>query len=194
MLPPFPADFTQPAWWPDLRSGRPVVHVTQGTVATEMVELVLPTIQALADEKVLVVVTTPEPESLGRLPANARVERTIPHACLLPFVDVMVTNGGYNGVKVALAYGVPLVAAGASEDKPEVCSRIAWSGAGINLKTGSPTPGLLNKAVMEVLQDPAYREKAKMIQADFARHDSPAEAAQLLEILAQTKQLVPAAP
>src|SRR5918997_1062200 len=35
LLPPPAADFSPPAWWDDLRRGRPVVHVTQGTVATD---------------------------------------------------------------------------------------------------------------------------------------------------------------
>jgi UDP:flavonoid glycosyltransferase YjiC (YdhE family) len=187
MLPPMPADFSEPPWLGELRNRQPVVHVTQGTVATDETELVLPTIQALADEDILLVVTTPEPEKLGALPPNVRVERMIPHSFLLPHVDVMVTNGGYNGVKVALAYGVPLVAAGATEDKPEVGSRIAWAGAGINLKTGSPVPDQLKKAILEVLQNPVYRQKAQAVQSDFARHDSPGEAVQLLERLVRSK-------
>jgi MGT family glycosyltransferase len=190
MLPPMPTDFIQPSWWAELNSGRPVVHVTQGTVATDVAELVLPTVQTLASEDVLVVVTTPEPEKLGALPPNVRVERMIPHSLLLPHVDVMVTNGGYNGVKVALAHGVPLVAAGKTEDKPEVSSRVAWSGAGIDLKTGSPTPAQLRQAIREVIQNPSYRQNARAIQLDFARHDSPTEVAQLLEQLAQTKKPV----
>ena len=190
MLPPIPSEFVQPQWWSELDSGRPVVHVTQGTIATDVKELVLPTIQALADEDVLVVATTPENDGLGALPANVRVERMIPHSLLLPHVDVMVSNGGYNGVKVALAYGVPLVVAGASEDKPEVGSRVAWSGAGINLKTGSPAPEQIRQAVLEVLHNPSYRQNARSIQSDFARHDSPSEAAQLLEKLVQTQRPV----
>jgi UDP:flavonoid glycosyltransferase YjiC (YdhE family) len=185
MLPPMPTDFARPSWWEELNAGRPVVHVTQGTVATDAKELVCPTIHALAEEDVLVVATVPEPDQLGTLPSNVRVERMIPHSLLLPHVNVMVTNGGYNGVKVALAYGVPLVAAGATEDKPEVCARIAWSGAGINLKTGFPTSTQLKQAVQSVLHDPSYRQHAQTIQSEFAEHDSPLEAAQLLEQLAQ---------
>jgi UDP:flavonoid glycosyltransferase YjiC (YdhE family) len=159
-------------------------------VATDIKELVLPTIEAMADENVLVVVTTPNPEQLGALPDNVRVEQMIPHSILLPYVDVMVTNGGYNGVKVALSHGVPLVAAGASEDKPEVCSRIAYAGAGIDLRTGSPSPSQLKQAVLRVLHEPSYRQKAKFIQLDFASHDSPTEAALLLERLAKKKKAV----
>lgn len=189
-----PADFTPPAWWGDLKSGRPVVHVTQGTVATGPDELLLPTIRALAGQDVLVVATTggkPVQElGLSTVPDNVRLEAFIPHAHLLPHVDVMVTNGGYNGVQIALAHGVPLVAAGASEDKPEVCARIAWTGVGVNLKTATPGEALLRKAVWQVLKEPRYRQQAQRFAEEFARHDAPLEAARLLEQLALTRKPV----
>lgn len=190
LLPTSPPDFRPPTWWDELTGERPVVHVTQGTVATEAHALVLPALQALANDGILVVATTPDPAALGTLPANARVERFIPHAELLPHVDVMVTNAGYNGVLTALAHGVPLVAAGRSEDKQEVSARIAWAGAGIDLKTDTPSAEQLALAVRQVLDDPSFRRNAKRVQADFAQHDGPTEAALLLEQLAQTKRPV----
>ncbi len=190
MLPPMPVDFKPPKWWNDLKSGRPVVHVTQGTVSTNINELVMPTIEAMRGENVLLVVTTPNPEELGKLPDNVRVEKMIPHSVLLPFVDVMVTSGGYNGVKVALAYGVPLVGAGSVSDQPDVCSRVAYTGSGIDLRTGRPSSSQIKQAVFKILNEPSYRQKAKFIQSDFASHDSAAEAAQLFERLAKTKKAV----
>jgi UDP:flavonoid glycosyltransferase YjiC (YdhE family) len=77
-----------------------------------------------------------------------------------------------------------LVCAGDSEDKPEVAARVAWSGAGIDLRTGRPTARRVGDAVRTVLTDPAYRAAARRIAADFARHDPPREAADLLERLA----------
>src|SRR4029077_18059070 len=45
-----------PEWWPDLDGSRPVVHVSQGTVANlDYEQLIAPTLRALADEDVLVV-------------------------------------------------------------------------------------------------------------------------------------------
>ena len=85
------------------------------------------------------------------LPANVRLERFVPHDLLLPHVDVMVTNGGYGGVQQALANGVPLVVAGDSEDKPEVAARVQWSGTGVNLHTGRPSPAMVARAVRRVL-------------------------------------------
>lgn len=193
-LPEPPTDFTFPVWWGDLKNGKPVVHVTQGTVATGVDDLIVPTIQGLADEDVLVVVTTGgepiENIKLATIPKNVRIEPFIPHYHLLPHVDVMVTNGGYNGVQVALANGIPLVAAGTTEDKPEVCARIEWSGVGINLKTQTPTPMQVREAVKQILASPKYRQKAQSLQAEIARYDASTLAAKLLEQLAETKQPV----
>jgi UDP:flavonoid glycosyltransferase YjiC (YdhE family) len=100
-----------------------------------------------------------------------RLERFIPHDLLLPHVDVMVTNGGYGGVQQALANGVPLVVAGDSEDKPEVAARVQWSGTGLNLHTGRPSPAMVARAVRRVLSHGSYRERAQALQAEIAATD-----------------------
>jgi len=193
-LPEPPHDFKTPTWWSELAASRPVVHVTQGTSATDPNQLIVPTLKALADEDVLVVATTGgRPVSsveLDPLPANVRLESFIPHSHLLEHVDVMVTNAGYGGVQIALAHGVPLVAAGASEDKPEVANRVAWSGAGINLRTGTPKPEQVRAAVRALLDDASYRERARRLRAEIVTYDASRQAVLLLERLAETKQPV----
>ena len=170
-----PSSSEEPSWWGELEDERPVVHVTQGTLDNaDLGRLLLLTTRALASEDVLVVATTggPDPAPLRRdLPANARLERFIPHDRLLPHCDVMVTNGGYGGVQQALANGVPLVVAGDSEDKPEVAARVQWSGAGINLHTGRPSVAMVARAVRRVLSRPSYRVRAQALQAEIAASD-----------------------
>jgi UDP:flavonoid glycosyltransferase YjiC (YdhE family) len=183
LLPPAPDAFTPPPWWEEVTDAdRPIVHVTQGTVATDPTGLVAPTLRALAGEKALVVVTGPGVE--GPLPENARYVPMIPYPFLLPHVDVMVTNGGIGGVLAALAHSVPMVAGGRTEDKPAICARIAYTGVGIDLRSARPDPDQVGAAVRTVLEDPSYRRRAGEIRADFARHDPPEEAAALLECLA----------
>jgi MGT family glycosyltransferase len=185
-------EFTPPVWWKELSSDKPIVHVTQGTVATNPDELITPTLLALADEDVFVIATTggisPDTLKLPAIPANARIERFIPHAKLLPYVDVMVTNGGYNGVQMALANGIPLVVAGQTEDKPEVAARVEWARVGINLKTKSPTPKHVRDAVKKILADPSYRTKATYFQTEINAYNAPALATARLEQLAETRQ------
>ncbi len=109
-----------------------------------------------------------------RLPDNVRVAEFLPYDQLLPRVDVMVTNGGFGGVQRALAHGLPLVVAGASEDKPEVAARVAWTGAGIDLRRGRPSPNRIRRAVRTVLREPTYAEAARAQQRAIAELDDPA--------------------
>ena len=175
ILPSPEPSFEEPPWWPELQGDRPVVHVTQGTLDNaDLGRLLLVTTRALADDHVLVVATTggPDPEPLrAGMPSNVRLERFVPHGLLLPHVDVMVTNGGYGGVQQALANGVPLVVAGDSEDKPEVAARVQWSGTGINLHTGRPSPAMVRRGVRRVLGRDSYRKRAQALQAEIAATD-----------------------
>jgi UDP:flavonoid glycosyltransferase YjiC (YdhE family) len=165
-----------------------VVHVTQGTLDNaDLGRLLIPTMTGLADDDVLVVATTggPDPAPLrATIPANARLERFIPHDLLLPRVAVMVTNGGYGGVQQALAHGVPLVVAGDSEDKPEVAARVRWSGVGIDLRRGDPSPAQLATAVRTILARPSFGQRAAALQAEIGRTDPVGTIAETLVGLA----------
>jgi UDP:flavonoid glycosyltransferase YjiC (YdhE family) len=184
-----PAQVHFVGWWGEVTAAtRPVVHVTQGTVTTGADQLLTPTIRALADQDVLVVATTggPPVETLGDLPANVRAAAFIPHAALLPHVSAMVTNGGFGAVQLALAHAVPLVVAGATEDKPEVANRVAFAGAGLNLRTGRPKEQAIRQAVTRLLTEPRFRTAARTIAQDMAGHDGPRDAGILIEQLATT--------
>lgn len=174
VLPTTPDDFEPPVWWGDLRAGRPVIHVTQGTIDnTDPGRLILPTLRALADLDVLVVATTSGVRvPLEDIPANARVADFVPYERLLPVVDVMVTNGGYGGTQRALAQGLPVIVAGDREDKPEVAARVAWTGAGINLRTGTPSPADIRAAVGKVLTEPSYKNAAERLAKEYAAYDA----------------------
>jgi UDP:flavonoid glycosyltransferase YjiC (YdhE family) len=95
-----------PDWWGDLDGSRPVIHVTQGTAAnTDFSQAIAPTLDALADEDLLVVVATGgRPlDMLPTLPANARAATYLPYDELLPRTSVYVTNAGYGGVQRRVA-------------------------------------------------------------------------------------------
>ncbi|NMN98933.1 glycosyltransferase [Antrihabitans stalactiti] len=191
VLPQFTGEFDEPSWWSEVVDRRkPVVVVTQGTVATDGDELIAPTLRALADQDVLVVATTGGKELPRQVPANARVEKFVPFDELMQHADVLITNGGYGGVMFALSHGVPVICAGTTEDKPEVGNRMAYSGVGLNLKTNRPTDEQILDSVHKVLGDNAYRTNAQRIAGELAKHDGPAEAATLLERLALTEQPV----
>jgi hypothetical protein len=110
-------------------------------------------------------------------PAGVHVLPFVPFTELLPQVDVLVTNGGYGGVQTALAHGVPLVAAGLTEDRMEVSARVTWSGVGVALRTGHPRPQQVRDGVTTVLGDPRFRSRARELQEAYRGYGGPRRAA-----------------
>jgi UDP:flavonoid glycosyltransferase YjiC (YdhE family) len=160
-----------PEWWSELDGTRPVVHVTQGTIANiDYEQLIAPTLRALAGEDVVVAVTTGgRPlDTLPDLPANARAATYLPYDELLPRSSVYVTNGGYGGVQYALRYGVPIVATGGKEDKPDVGARVAWSGVGRRIRSEYPSARVLRREILAVLHDSRYRAASARLAAQVA--------------------------
>ena len=188
LMPELPPDSQRPDWWADLEaakeSGRSVVLVTQGTIATNPTELIEPTLRAMEFEDVFVIAagaTRPPVGHTGQRPGReVRSVRTAHGARRR-----LCHQRRYGGVTIALTNGVPVVSGGTTEDKAEVGGRVAYTGVGINLKTNRPTAEQLRTAIFSVLRDPSYRQRAEEIQHDLAAHDGPAEAADLLERLAR---------
>jgi UDP:flavonoid glycosyltransferase YjiC (YdhE family) len=176
-----------PPWWDEIDGSRPVVHVTQGTIANrDYRQIIAPTLEALAGDDLLVAVSTGgrSLDTLPPLPANARAAAYLPYDELLPRTDVYVTNGGYGGVQYALRYGVPIVTSSGKEDKPEVAGRISWSGVGRRLNSETPSPAAVGAAVRAVLQDASYRASAERIAASMAQARGLTHLAELVDQLA----------
>jgi len=184
-IPEPPANWQPPKWWSDLDSGAKVVLVTQGTINNDYDQLIRPAIRALAKEDVLVIVTTgskpAEAVEIDPLPPNVRVERFIPYAHLMPKVDLLVTNGGYGSVQIALANAIPIVIFGKTEEKPEIANRLTWCGAGLGVKVLIPTEQQIRDAVKKVLEHPAYRARAERMAKELLGHDGVRDAVRLIE-------------
>jgi UDP:flavonoid glycosyltransferase YjiC (YdhE family) len=172
------AGWQPPAWWAELDGSRPVVVVTQGTVANrDLSQLVEPALAGLADQDVTVVA------ALGReagplpvpVPPNAHVAEFIPFDVLLPRASVLITNGGLGGTQQAIAAGVPVIVAGVTEDKPAVAARVACHGLGINLETATPTPEAVAAATKSVLKDTEMHASVHKLAQVYAAHDPLSE-------------------
>lgn len=170
---------SMPAWFDSLDDSKPVVLVTQGTIANrDLSQLIEPAIAALANEDVTVIVAAgrPDLEAInlpgGVKPDNTKIENFIPFERILPKVDVFLTNGGYGSVNLALSKGVPMVVGGDTEDKIFTASRVRWSGTGINLETGRPTSEQILTAVRTVLSDKRYKDRAAELQKEYAQYNA----------------------
>ena len=182
-----------PDWWADTEGERPVVLVTQGTIANDdLTQLVVPTLLALADTDVLVVAALGRDPSaldplLDRIPDNVRVVEFVPFWLLLPHVDVMVTNGGYGATQQALRHGVPLVVGGDGEDKPFVAARVQASNTGVDLGTGRPSAEQIAHAVATVRTDARIRQGIQRMTTAIAASDALETITGLAEASARNK-------
>lgn len=174
-LPGRAVDWEPPAWWAELDGSRPVVAVTQGTIANQnLSQIVEPALADLAGLDVTVVVALGGRETSAvsiPVPPNARVASYIPFDRLLPKADVFITNGGFGGVQQALAAGVPVIASGLVGDLPAVAARVAYHGLGINLQTTTPPPEALADATRSVLEDTQMRANVQKIAEVYAAQD-----------------------
>jgi MGT family glycosyltransferase len=134
-----------PAWLNQL--ARPLVLVTTSSEFQDDGRLVRTALDALADEELQVVATMPATELPGRVPANARVERFIPHAPLLSHAVCAVTHGGAGATQKALASGVPVCVVPFGRDQLEVARRVEMSDAGTRLPAQKLNPDRLRKQV-----------------------------------------------
>ncbi|MFD1721192.1 glycosyltransferase [Amnibacterium endophyticum] len=179
-----PASDPVPEWW-DPRREPPVVAV-RADGATALRDLVLPTIRAFggAEETVVIAGTARcEVEAVhdGPLPGNVHFEERMPWSRLIARRSVVVSDGDYLHSQHALRFGIPLVTAGTLETDVETAARVAWSGAGVNLRQRRPSPDDLREAVLRIREDDAYRLAAARIAAQIATTDAEGAICALVE-------------
>jgi UDP:flavonoid glycosyltransferase YjiC (YdhE family) len=182
------ASSAPPAWLAGL-ANQPTVYVSLGTVFNAVYPEVFDKILAgLRDEPVNLIMTlgaNGDPARFGPQPSNVRIERYIPQADLLPYVDVCVNHGGYNTVIEPLTHGIPQVVLPLAADQPVLAALCLAHAAAVplpahvfNLSTegiGLPivdpaklTPLLIRDAVRRALATPRYRAGAQAMRARLA--------------------------
>jgi MGT family glycosyltransferase len=198
-LRPLARQSNQPAWTnPKLKVYRKIVLVTQGTVEKDVTKLLVPALEAFKNTDILLIVTTGgvQTQELRRkyLYDNIIIEDYIPFKDVLPYCKVFITNGGYGGVLQSLSVGVPLVVAGVHEGKSEICARVGYFRAGINLKTETPTARQLDIAVEEVMNDMEYLTNANHIAGALSEYNAEIIITGVVAKLVRAKLKAPASP
>jgi UDP:flavonoid glycosyltransferase YjiC (YdhE family) len=184
-----PALIGQPAlpeWWQRVDRTKRLVLVTQGTIANrDLGQVIAPALIALRDrEDVIVIVTTggrPAEAIPVAIPSNARIASFLPYAQIMPEIDLLITNGGYGTVNMAISHGIPVISAGLTEDKEEVSAHVQWARAGIDLRTNQATPEAIEGALDEIFQQPRYHERAEELSLEFASHNAHDELLRVIE-------------
>jgi hypothetical protein len=178
-----------PHQWNIIAAHPRVIGITQGTFTMNPTSLIIPAIQALSEneENLLVVVSPYEHEIREQVnvPSNVLIRKWVPYDLLLPQLRLFVTNGGYGSITQALYHKVPLLCAGQTEDKKDTAARVAWAGAGIDLRTDSPSVNQVKRAAEDVLGDAKYLANAAKLGEELQSLGGAKKAARLIEEFAK---------
>src|ERR687897_712442 len=183
-----------PDWWPG-RPDEPLVYVTFGSVAGSFPQA-LPVydvaMRAVAELPVRVLFTVGRELDLGALPAapeNVRVERWVPQQDVLGHAAAAVVHGGSGSTLGAIAAGVPLVVVPLFADQPQNAARVAEVGAGVAIVPDREAPEAalspLREAILEVLRDESYGERAAALAAELRAQPVVDEVVPLAERLGE---------
>jgi MGT family glycosyltransferase len=155
------------------------VLVTTSSEFQDDGRLVQAALDGLAEEPFTIVATLPAGDPARFTPpANARVERFIPHAAVLERAVCAVTHAGMGATQKALARGVPVCAVPFGRDQLEVARRVEVADAGTRLPAGRLNPERLRDKVREALTKTAG---AKRVAEGFAAAGGPRAAADAFE-------------
>lgn len=166
-----------PSWLEQAR--QPVVLVNTSTEFQNDGRLAQVAFEALAEEPVTVVATMPTADPSGMaIPANARVERFVPHRPILERAACAVTHGGMGSTQKALAHGVPVCAVPFGRDQLEVARRVEIAKAGTRLPARRLRADRLRAKILQAM---TCVEGARRIAAAYTATGGPATAADALQ-------------
>jgi UDP:flavonoid glycosyltransferase YjiC (YdhE family) len=169
-----PSTERAPEWLEQLPD-RPTVYVTLGTVHNDLAIFRL-LLEAFADLDCNVIATVGQgndPAELDPLPDNARVERYISQALVLPHASVVVNHGGSGSTLAALAHGLPILFVPQGADQFENAAQVQALGGGLRILPDELTAPAVRAALESLLADASYREQAQKVAAEIAAMPEP---------------------
>jgi len=144
----------------------------------------------LEDSKIrLVLVTGVESEasklveSLPSLPDHIRIVGLAPQRDILPKVDLLITHGGTNSIKEAIAHDVPMLVFPRRADQPGCAARVAFHGLGAARSIDKATPASLRQDIVALLGDPTLTRRVAAMRQAFERYDQENVAVMTMERL-----------
>jgi UDP:flavonoid glycosyltransferase YjiC (YdhE family) len=182
-----PALWEPPGPEPEWLAGeeRPIILVTASTEFQDDAKLIRGALEAFADQPCAVVATSAAHDPGGfDVPANARVERHLPHRPILRRAAAVISHGGMGTTQKALAAGVPVCVVPFIRDQFEVARRVEHCGGGTLLPARRLRPDRLRGAVEQAME---CRVGAERVGEAFQRAGGAEAAAAALEGLLEAE-------
>ena len=170
---------------------QPTVYASLGTVFNHMTGLLTSILEGLRDEPINLILSVgrnTDPQTFGKQPPNVHIECYIPQSLLLPYCNLLVTQGGSGTMMDALSHGLPMVMIPLGADQPENAQCCAELGVSRVLGRGERTAQAIQEAVREVLRNSQYTQNAQGIKQAIEAQPTLDYAVSLLERLAVEHQ------
>ena len=167
------------------RAGMPLIYISLGTVINDRPDFYRHCIAALRDEPVDVLISCGEafdPQALGALPGNVRVERCVDQMRVLADARLFITHCGMNSASEGLYMAVPELLCPLTGEQQAVARRVGEMGAGRMLDRGAASsPEGIRAAVRAALADESLAAAARAMREDFLSCPGPGGAADFIE-------------
>ncbi|TKK79071.1 activator-dependent family glycosyltransferase [Herbidospora galbida] len=157
---------------------KPRVALTMGLSATDHYSGYSISLQdvfdALADLDVELVATVAGDHAL-KVPDNTRVVSYVPLHALAPTCRAVIHHAGLATLATVSRFGVPQLAIPLHFDQPALARNLAAQGAGIDLPNDAATGQSVRDAVVRLLTEPSFADRAAALQREMERLPTPNE-------------------
>ena len=175
--------------------GRPLIYASMGTLQNRL-EFIFQTIAAACaglDAQLVISLGSRDQDPASMAEKFAGTPIVVPFAPQLALLDraaLSITHAGLNTALESLSHGLPMVAIPITNDQPGVASRLEWLGVAEVVPPRKLSAPRLHTAIVKVLTEPRYREKARCLQEEIRKVNGLALAADLAEEAFSTRRPV----
>jgi UDP:flavonoid glycosyltransferase YjiC (YdhE family) len=176
-----------PPPWVAALGERPAVYVSAGTEPPSTTfpwAALLAALGRLPVDAVVTIGPHVDQATLGPIPSNARVERFVPQAWVLPRVTGVISHGGAGTVLGAAAHGRPQLVVPLFADQWENGLAVVAAGCGAVLAPDQRADTDVDAAVAELLDTTTQRDAAARVAAEIAAMPTAADLVPDIEALA----------
>ena len=185
--------------WERLDAQRPLVycsfgsqsHIFQGS--RKFFQTVIEAIAARRDwQLVLTTGSHLKPEDFHSVPPNAVLVSAAPQLDILRKASIMMTHGGFNSVKEAIFFGVPMILFPTIRDHPPVAARVVYHGLGVRGELQKVSVEQVHSLINRIEKDPSFRVRIEAMGRKFRAAENSSPAVQSIEtVLAALREKGP---
>jgi MGT family glycosyltransferase len=168
--------------WQPPKNGKPLLYTSLGSLFNnwpEFYKMLFPVVKDLDINVLCSLGKSIKPEDLGEIPANVTTMAFTPQLEVLRHTSFFLTHAGVGSVMEALYNGVPMMCIPQMDEQIFTAHRMEELGitSGVLLKE-QVTEESLRKVLTELIENPAYGEKARAMGEQMHREGGCDKAAQ----------------